>query len=581
MASSVVCGGEGGDVSDVGSRLRKLEAELAAKAREVETLRCQLQAERALTAASASGASLSPSGFGGSLRDDVVASLDVPVFEGIPRDAHQLARESVGVRAFSKNLSRALIKLDRPSSVMIVAKVFDRDIIAFTRVLACNLVDSPPRPYIDSKLRNHDSFRFDELALRFPHYRDRIRFWTTEFCASNDDSVDFIITLGGDGTVLYTSWLFQKTQVPPVVPFHLGSLGFLTNFDIAHVRDVLGRVLGCGATGVRVNMRMRLSCTIFRAAHYLNRKQGAIAVTLPRHPAALDAAKSHGNLVLDAPDAAAGATAGGTAAATSGARARPFFLNGVTATAVTMRRLSDPAHDEDGADEPLSALERVARSLASAAFPDGAAELGRGVTRAVGVKDGEHDARLGGAAALHLPPAQRKPVPAETFQILNDLVIDRGPSSFMSQLEVFVDDRHLTSVQADGLVVATPTGSTAYSMSANGSIVHPEVPSILLTPICPHTLSFRPMLLPDSSELRLQIPMDSRSTAWVSFDGRHRTELRQGDYVTVTMSSYPMPTVCDVDQSADWFKSLKNNLHWNERARQKGFTGIKLPPSHT
>ncbi|KAJ1559994.1 hypothetical protein HK405_008623, partial [Cladochytrium tenue] len=85
-------------------------------------------------------------------------------------------------------------------------------------------------------------------------------------------------------------------------------------------------------------------------------------------------------------------------------------------------------------------------------------------------------------------------------------------------------------------------------MSANGSIVHPEVPSILLTPICPHTLSFRPMLLPDSSELRLQIPMDSRSTAWVSFDGRHRTELRQGDYVTVTMSSYPMPTVCDVDQ---------------------------------
>ncbi|KAJ3034918.1 hypothetical protein HDV00_004528 [Rhizophlyctis rosea] len=141
-----------------------------------------------------------------------------------------------------------------------------------------------------------------------------------------------------------------------------------------------------------------------------------------------------------------------------------------------------------------------------------------------------------------------KPVAAETFQILNDMVVDRGPSAYMSQLELFVDDRHLTTVQADGLVLSTPTGSTAYSLSAGGSLVHPEVPSFLVTPICPHTLSFRPMLLPDSIELKIQVPADSRNTAWASFDGRHRIELKQGDYITVGLSRWPMPTVCEKDQ---------------------------------
>jgi NAD+ kinase len=105
----------------------------------------------------------------------------------------------------------------------------------------------------------------------------------------------------------------------------------------------------------------------------------------------------------------------------------------------------------------------------------------------------------------------------------------------------------MTTVQADGLTVSTPTGSTAYSvclkmfcilvnttdnsfvmqLSAGGSLVHPAIPSILITPICPHTLSFRPMLLPDSMELRICVPFNSRSTAWASFDGRGRVELKR------------------------------------------------------
>lgn len=99
------------------------------------------------------------------------------------------------------------------------------------------------------------------------------------------------------------------------------------------------------------------------------------------------------------------------------------------------------------------------------------------------------------------------------------------------------DDHHLTTVQADGLTVSTPTGSTAYSLSAGGSLVHPQIPAILLTPICPHTLSFRPMLLPDSMELRICVPYNSRSTAWASFDGRGRVELkRECALVTATLT---------------------------------------------
>lgn len=133
----------------------------------------------------------------------------------------------------------------------------------------------------------------------------------------------------------------------------------------------------------------------------------------------------------------------------------------------------------------------------------------------------------------------------------------------------------MTTVQADGLCVATPTGSTAYSLSAGGSLVHPESPAILVTPICPHTLSFRPITLPDSMELRICVPYNSRSTAWASFDGRGRVELRQGDHIKITASPYPFPTVCKDKQSTDWFSSIARTLKWNERQRQKSFVVVE------
>lgn len=114
-----------------------------------------------------------------------------------------------------------------------------------------------------------------------------------------------------------------------------------------------------------------------------------------------------------------------------------------------------------------------------------------------------------------------------------------------------------------------PSGSTAYSMSAGGSVVHPAVPGILVTPICPHVLSFRSMVFPDHVVLRCFVPDDARATASVAFDGKHRSELQQGDSVQIQMSAYPVPTINKGDHSSDWLESLKNSFNFNTRPRQK------------
>lgn len=154
------------------------------------------------------------------------------------------------------------------------------------------------------------------------------------------------------------------------------------------------------------------------------------------------------------------------------------------------------------------------------------------------------------------------------YVVLNEVVIDRGSSPYLASLECFCDDVHLTTVQADGVIFSTPTGSTAYSMAAGGSVVHPAVPAILVTPICPHVLSFRSMILPDSIVLRCYVPSDARSSACVHFDGKHRTELHRGDSVQIQMSNHPVPTINRADHSADWLSSLKRNFNFNTRVRQ-------------
>ena len=97
---------------------------------------------------------------------------------------------------------------------------------------------------------------------------------------------------------------------------------------------------------------------------------------------------------------------------------------------------------------------------------------------------------------------------------LNEVVINRGPSPFLSNLDLYVNDYLVTTVQGDGLIISTPTGSTAYAMAAGASMSHPGVPSIIIAPICPHSLSFRPIVVPAGVELKVCLAEDARHTAW-------------------------------------------------------------------
>ena len=155
------------------------------------------------------------------------------------------------------------------------------------------------------------------------------------------------------------------------------------------------------------------------------------------------------------------------------------------------------------------------------------------------------------------------------FNVLNEVVIDRGSSPYLASLETFCDETHLTTVQADGIIFSTPTGSTAYSMAAGGSVVHPVVPAILVTPICPHVLSFRSMVFPDHVVIRCTVPENARADACVAFDGRYRRLLHRGDSVVIRMSPHPVPTIDRSDHTADWLGSLKRNFNFNTRAQQK------------
>ena len=93
--------------------------------------------------------------------------------------------------------------------------------------------------------------------------------------------------------------------------------------------------------------------------------------------------------------------------------------------------------------------------------------------------------------------------PTTNLLVLNEVVIDRGPSPYLSNIDLYLDGKLITSVQGDGLIVSTPTGSTAYAVAAGASMIHPSVPAIMVTPICPHSLSFRPIVVPAGVELKV------------------------------------------------------------------------------
>ncbi|MBA0658118.1 hypothetical protein Goklo_010354 [Gossypium klotzschianum] len=265
--------------------------------------------------------------------------------------------------------------------------------------------------------------------------------------------VDLVITLGGDGTVLWAASMF-KGPVPPIVPFSLGSLGFMTPFRILPLHEL--RIL--------VNSYIRTKGKFFD-----------FAVDSEHFKECLDS-------VLRGP------------------------------VSITLRHrllcrvIRDAAKNEYETEEPIL--------------------------------------------------------------VLNEVTIDRGISSYLTNLECYCDNSFVTCVQGDGLILSTTSGSTAYSLAAGGSMVHPQVPGILFTPICPHSLSFRPLILPEHVTLRIVVPFNSRSPAWASFDGKDRKQLAAGDALLCSMAPCPVPTACQVDSTSDFLSSIHDGLHWNLRKTQ-------------
>ena len=147
---------------------------------------------------------------------------------------------------------------------------------------------------------------------------------------------------------------------------------------------------------------------------------------------------------------------------------------------------------------------------------------------------------------------------------LNDVVITKSALSSMLDLSVSVGDQFVANFRADGLIVSTPTGSTAYNLSIGGPIVHPVVNAMVLTPIAPHMLTNRPVVLPDTVAIRVQPKLDiHRTQAFVSFDGQTGFALQPGDMVIIETSSRPLRMIRAA--ARPYFAVLREKLRWAER----------------
>ncbi|XP_059485955.1 NAD kinase-like isoform X2 [Neocloeon triangulifer] len=269
-----------------------------------------------------------------------------------------LIKTSAMMMTIQDQASQRLTWYKPPLTVLVVKKVRDASVLPpFVQLVNWLIMEKNMVVFVensvmdDSMLQGNSSFQVvKDKLMTFQDGKDDLT-----------DKIDFIICLGGDGTLLHASSLFQQS-VPPVMAFHLGSLGFLTPFEFGNFKEQVNHFLEGHAALI---LRSRLRCCIMRK----------------------DEEKGH--------------------------------------------------------------------------------------------------------------------VPSTNLLVLNEVIIDRGPSPYLSNIDLYLDGKHITSVQGDGLIVSTPTGSTAYAVAAGASMIHPSVPAIMVTPICPHSLSFRPIVVPAGVELKV------------------------------------------------------------------------------
>ncbi|CAF0815450.1 unnamed protein product [Brachionus calyciflorus] len=354
-------------------------------------------------------------------------------------------------------LSQQLSWTNPPLYVLVIKKLCNDLYTPFNEVLKFLIYDHNLITFIEEKDYESDFVLNDEklkeaMKPQGENTKSSLRKFTINECKmieKNDrNKIDFVICIGGDGTLLHASGLFQQS-CPPILSIHMGSLGFLCPFDIENYRKYINCVV---KGGVPLLLRNRLKCKLEK--------------------------------IVD-----------------------------------TSQKLEESTGCFTCATETS-------------------------------------------------PTKSNEDCNSNELLCLNEVVVGRGCSPFLSNLDLYVNDYLITTVQGDGLIISSPTGSTAYAMAAGASMCHPSVQSIIIAPICPHSLSFRPIVVPAGCELKVALSPDSRHTAWFSVDGRNTTELKQGFYISITTSEYPLPTISRSDQLNDWFEGLATCLHWNQRQKQ-------------
>ena len=148
------------------------------------------------------------------------------------------------------------------------------------------------------------------------------------------------------------------------------------------------------------------------------------------------------------------------------------------------------------------------------------------------------------------------------YTVLNDVVINKGAVARIIDLETNINGSYVTTFKADGLIISTPTGSTAYSLSAGGPILYPTLESIVVTPICSHTLTNRPIVVPDNSRIEIIIKKMS-GDVFLTLDGQVGFSLMTGDVIEINKAGYKTKLLVPLER--DYFRVLRTKLKWGER----------------
>ncbi|SPN98737.1 related to NAD kinase [Cephalotrichum gorgonifer] len=293
--------------------------------------------------------------------------------------------------------------------------------------------------------------------------------YTTHYLTAHlPPKVDVVTTLGGDGTILRAASLFGlQESVPPILAFSMGTLGFLGEWKFEEYKRAWREVYMSGSGGVSVEDL-----------------QGPHTQT----------AASERSTEVPPPVAPAGEPSGWDTI-------RGQSLGAHRASKMLLRhRLKVGLYGADG--------ENLNRMLMPAPCTD-------------------PDLRLPGSPELD--PESELAAPPKSIHVINELLIHRGPHPHLAIMDIYLNNHFLTEAVADGIIASTPTGSTAYSLSAGGSIVHPLVKSILITPICPRSLSFRPLVVPLNTKVSLRLSERNRGRdVEISVDGKRRAGVTVG-----------------------------------------------------